>query len=193
MFSNIPVLFFDVILMDLKYKTLKKNIINTLVLTSLKFKAFICSETTHQSPCLFIPAVEQDERGHYRLLVLPCMTRCTINLQDWSHAYPQVYGHSLPHIFSFPSVADDSIPRLVKMTPTYFVERATQLWNQLCYYIQMSFSIRLTIFYWIFSGTIQCNRPSLCYFGDLEFCLVTNNETVSIEHITLACSLLFLN
>lgn len=82
MFSNIPVLFFNVILMDLKYKTMKKNIINILMLTSLKFKAFISSETTHQFPSLFIPAMEQDESGDYRLIVLPCMTRCTINLQD---------------------------------------------------------------------------------------------------------------
>lgn len=192
MFSNIPVFFFNVVLMDLKYKTMKKKIIHTLVLTSLKFKAFISSETTHQFPSLFIPAVEQDERGDYSLIVLPCMTRCTINLQDWSHACPQVCSHSLPHVL-FPFCSWRLDPQAGQMIPTYFVERATQLWNQLCYYIQMSFSARLTIFYWIFSGTIQCNRSSLCYFGDLEFCLVTNNETVSIEHITWACSLLFLN
>lgn len=62
-------------MMDLKYKTMKKKIINTLVLTSLKCKAFISSETTRQFPSLFIPAEEQDERGDYSLVVLPCMTR----------------------------------------------------------------------------------------------------------------------
>lgn len=131
--------------------------------------------------------MEQDEKVGYRLSVRLCVTRYTGNSpQDWSHSFPHLYNQSLSYIFNFLSVVGDLIPKLFKMIPTNVVERATQFWNQLCY-VHMTFSIRF--FCRMFSGTIQGNRSSLYSLQDLEFWLVTNNETSSVDCVTLACSL----
>lgn len=60
--------------MDLEYRNINKNIINTLVPTSLKCKAFSVQRITLNSLFTPTPAVEQDKRVDDKLTVLPYVT-----------------------------------------------------------------------------------------------------------------------